>query len=272
MKTALAAAALIFCLLLSACFADQGITGDLSAPEGDRQEETVSIQTEAGKGEELFTSIEETKREESVQPEDQSATPISTPTRDEVYSARAVALAGMSDENIVRLTDIISGANHWWEMNYLYDHIFDDLSDPDNLHWNIFHQTGLVQIGWALEDEIDMKAVCAEENLTTDDFYEKYASPVSAYNDYTADMFIDMLKELQETVVNDDLDSDLQYVIDELALARDTHDVEYVNNMYKTLHDMDYFLLRYYSDVYAGSQMDFSTVSKYYGVLSIYQQ
>ena len=271
MKKALVPAFLIFCLILAGCSANHGTAEELSTKTGTLQEENVSASPEISNSNELSIPAQETKTDESDQSVNQTVSQPTAPTREDVYSAREIATAGMSDADITRLTEVISGANHWWEMNYLYDHIFDALSDPDNLRWNIFHQTGLAQIGWVLEDEIDMKTVCAEENLTADAFYEKYASPAVAYNDYTADMFIDILKELQETVVNNDLESDLQYIIDELTLARDTHDAEHVINMYKTLHDMDYFLLRYYSDVYTGSQMDSSTVAKYYDVLSIYR-
>ena len=42
------------------------------------------------------------------------------------------------------------------------------------------------------------------------------------------------------------------------------------NNIYKALHDMDYFLLRYGIEDVGKYTRDDSVVSKYYGVLSVY--
>ena len=54
-------------------------------------------------------------------------------------------------------------------------------------------------------------------------------------------------------------------------MAKNTHDVAYAEAIYKILHDMDYFLLRYGPEDVAGYTMDDSTVCKYYGVLHVYQ-
>ena len=46
--------------------------------------------------------------------------------------------------------------------------------------------------------------------------------------------------------------------------------VEIVNDIYKKLHDLDYFLLRYGPKDVAKYVEDDSTVSKYYGTLPFY--
>lgn len=64
--------------------------------------------------------------------------------------------------------------------------------------------------------------------------------------------------------------SDLQYVIDEVRLAQQTHEVAHVENFYHVLHDMDYFLLNYRLDTEGQYIRDKSTISRYYGVLAVY--
>ena len=47
--------------------------------------------------------------------------------------------------------------------------------------------------------------------------------------------------------------------------------IEHANNIYKILHDMDYFLLRYGIDDVGNYTTDNSLVGTYYGTLSIYK-
>ena len=53
--------------------------------------------------------------------------------------------------------------------------------------------------------------------------------------------------------------------------SADTHEMEHANNIYKALHDIDYFLLRYGIEDVGKYTADDSVVSKYYGVLSVYE-
>ena len=46
--------------------------------------------------------------------------------------------------------------------------------------------------------------------------------------------------------------------------------MEHANNAYKALHDLDYFLLRYGPADVGPYVTDDSTVSTYYGTLSVY--
>lgn len=193
-----------------------------------------------------------------------------TPTEEDVISARAEALAGMSDEQIERLNLVVREANLWWEHMYLYFNIFETLEDPNALYWNCFEQTGEIQIGWAVDGELDKNTVCEQEGITEDEFYAKYGTKVVSDNKHTVDDFVAILDELIATVQNEDLKADLQYVRDEAWLAKENHSMEHANNEYKMLHDLDYFLLRY-GPVDVGQYVeDDSTVSKYYGTLSIY--
>ena len=62
----------------------------------------------------------------------------------------------------------------------------------------------------------------------------------------------------------------LQYLMDQTEQAKETHRMEIVNDIYKKLHDLDYFLLRYGPKDVAKYVEDDSTVSKYYGTLPFY--
>jgi hypothetical protein len=151
-----------------------------------------------------------------------------------------------------------------------YD-LFGKLSDPNSLYWNYLEQTGEIQIGWAVEGGIDMDDVCKRENLSSEEFYAKYGTPVVTNNYYDAAAFISVLSELKSSVQNENLKAELQDLMDLTEQAKETHRMEIANDIYKKLHDLDYFLLRY-GPVDVGKYVqDDSTVSKYYGTLSFFQ-
>lgn len=191
------------------------------------------------------------------------------PAKEAVLAAQEAALEGM--EQAGRLAEAVKTANLWLEQGYLYDNLFGKLEDPDSLYWNYFDRTGEIQIGWAYDGGLDMEAVCAKEGLTEDEFYGKYASPVSVENRYAADDFISLMEELEASAQNEDLKAELRYLAEEMELAKG-HEMEHVNNVYKKLHDLDYFLLRYGPEVFDSYKSDYdtSTVCKYYGTLSFY--
>lgn len=206
---------------------------------------------------------------ESMEPTTEP-TPRPAPTETEVLEMREQVLQGMSEEEIQRLTNIITQSNRWWEGEYFYSNIFEQLSDPQSPTWNYFQETGDIDIGWAYDGSLDKDAICAEEGLTEWEFYEKYGTGVSTYNEYDADGFIALLQETSASVQKQGFKQDLQYIMDQTRLAKETHDMEHANNLYKALHDMDYFLLRYGPKDVGPYVSDTSTVTKYYGMLSVY--
>lgn len=212
-------------------------------------------------------STETESNDERTEEEDSEPEP---PEREEVLAARELALEGMSEEEAERLTENIKTANLVLEQAYMYDNIFGKLEDKDSLYWNYFDQTGEIQIGWAYEGDIDKKEVMEEENLTEEEFYSKYGSPVVAENHYDAEVFAELLADMKSTVNNENLQNDLQQIIDNTKLAAETHELEYANNIYKLVHDMDYFLLRYGPDDVGSYVQDKSMISRYYGTLSFY--
>ena len=195
---------------------------------------------------------------------------LPAPTEEQVLTARKEALQGMSDQQIQKLTETVKTANLCLEQEYMYNDLFGRLEAPESLYWNYFHQTGEIQIAWAAEGHIDKEAVCAAEGLTEEEFYAKYGVQVVATNRYDAAFFISLFNTLRDNAQNSALKAELQYLIDQTALARDTHEMEHVNNVYKKLHDLDYFLLRYGPADVGPYMQDTSTISKYYGTLGAF--
>lgn len=199
-------------------------------------------------------------------------TEIQVPSKEEVLAMRELVLEGMTDEETERLTENIKVANLQLESAYLNDNIFEKLSDKDSLYWNYFDQKGDIQIGWSYDGNYsDIKKVMDEEGITKNEFYEKYGEPVIQYNRFDADNFIDLIEDMQKPVQNELLVADLQQLIDLTSLAAETHEMEYANEIYQILHDLDYFLLRYGIEDVGKYTIDKSIVSTYYGVLEVYK-
>lgn len=134
----------------------------------------------------------------------------------------------------------------------------------------LFDETGEIQIGWAYDGEVDMEAVCRQEDLTEEEFCAKYGTPVVTENRYDADAFIALIEKLKGPVQNEALKTDLQEIVDLTELAKNTHVMEYANSLYQKIHDLDYFLLRYGPADVGPYVEDDSTITKYYGTLSVY--
>ena len=168
------------------------------------------------------------------------------PTEEDVLAARQQATEGMSQQQIENLTEVVKTANLWLEHKYMNGDFFEQLSDPNNLYWNYFHQTGEIQIGWAVDGGLDMDTVCERENLSIEEFYAKYGTPVVTTNLYDADGFIGLLSEINSFIQNENLKSELQYLMDQTEQAKETHRMEIVNDIYKKvlyLKHADYAVL-----------------------------
>lgn len=174
----------------------------------------------------------------------------------------------MSDEDINRITVTIANANLQLESYYLYGSLFSDLKAPDSLQWNLFHETGEVQIVWTHDSDLCYKDYA--NKMTKDEFYETFGTKVLAYNYYTADDFIRIMQELRDSINSDMLTADFNTLIYEMECAKEDHDVGHIYNIYYILHDMDYFLLRYGPEDVGKYTIDDTTVTQYYGVLKIY--
>ncbi|MCD7863876.1 MAG: hypothetical protein LUG61_10315 [Lachnospiraceae bacterium] len=212
-----------------------------------------------------LTGVSEADQEEAGSVE------ITAPDKADVMAMREIVLDGMSEEDAEHLCSLMKEADTKMESLIIYDNFFSRLSDPDDLKWNYFDESGEIQIGWATgDDEQTIQEIMSQEGLTETEYYEKYGNKVVAENKYSAEEFAQLLEEIQGSVLNEALKNDLQQIIDEARLAAETHDVEHAEKLYYLLHDMDYILLNYRLDTEGQYVKDKSTISKYYGVLSVY--
>lgn len=239
-----------------------GCAGDSSSSVSN-QNNSVVESSDSAQGKENANESTESENTESV--------PL---TKAEVESARKQALEGMSEKEIERLTEVIKAANLKMEQYYFVDDIFANLEDPDDLFWNVFTTKGKeVQIGWAVDQTPEeIQKICKKEHLTKEEFYKKYNATEVLYDvDHDVDDFISLISELKSTVQNEQLKDDLQKIADEAKQGANHHEMKRINQMFKMLHDMDYFLLRYGPDDFSQYADDLSFVSTYFGTLAIYQ-
>ncbi len=214
---------------------------------------------------ELFPETSDSEQEGN------DAVEITAPQKAEVMAMREVVLDGMSENEAETLCSLIKEANTKMESLILYNNFFSNLSDPENLYWNYFDESGEIQIGWATgDDDQTIQEIMSNEGLTETEYYEKYGNKVVTENTYSAGEFAQLLEEIRASVSNEALNNDLQQVIEEAKLAAETHDVEHAEKLYYLVHDMDYFLLNYRLDTEGQYIRDKSTISQYYGVLSVY--
>ena len=170
---------------------------------------------------------------------------------------------------IDRLKEAIKVENLALEQSFLWDNLEKKLSDPESLMWNLIDTTGFIQIGWGYDPEVYREKKTAE--MTMDEFLEKYGEPVMTDNTKDADAFCRQMEELKSTITNEALRKDFDHLISNMRLARETHDVTYIRNVYEILHDMDYYLLRYGPAEMGSYVSDLSLVNTYYGVLEVYK-
>ncbi len=194
---------------------------------------------------------------------------IHVPTQAEVEKKRDEVLAGMEEEDIDRLKEAIKVENLALEHSFLWNNLEEKLSDPESLMWNLIDTTGYIQIGWGYDPEVYVEKKTDE--MTMDEFLEKYGEPVMTDNDKDADAFCRQMEELKSTITNEALRKDFDHLISNMRLARETHDVTYIRNVHEILHDMDYYLLRYGPTEMGSYVSDLSLVSTYYGVLEVYK-
>ena len=195
---------------------------------------------------------------------------IHVPTQEEVEKKRDEVLNGMGEEEIDQLKEAIKVENLALENSFVWDNLERKLSDSESLMWNLIDKTGLVQIGWEYDPEVYKEKKTYE--MTMEDFLEKYGKPVMINNGKDADTFCRQMEELKSTIKNEALRKDFDHLISNMRLARETHDVTYIRNVYEILHDMDYYLLRYGPTEMKPYVSDLSLVCTYYGVLEVYKE
>lgn len=123
-----------------------------------------------------------------------------------------------------------------------------------------------------LNENIKVANLVMEGAYLNDYLFDRLSDKDSVYwNDrFDAENFIDLIEDMMNSVHDENLYADLQQLIDLTDLAAATHNMQYASEIYKILHDMDYFLLRYGIEDVGKYMHDTSTVAKYYGVLNVY--
>lgn len=107
--------------------------------------------------------------------------------------------------------------------------------------------------------------------MTDEEFKNQYGQPIYDTNDYDATGIVAVSSKMQSMVKEEAFKADFAKLIELVKEAKDTHDVEYLKQIYYILHDMDYFLLRYGMESVGQGVPDRSTIAKYYGVLKMYK-
>lgn len=262
---------IMFVFLLSGCGKEMNRTE--TEQIGTEQIGTEQTETEQTGTEESETAMENILPEETAveDAEENSADFLQAPSKDEVLAMREKVLKGMSQEETDRLKENIKVANLQMESAYLNENIFDKLSHKDSVYWQYFDQTGDIQLGWWYEGNIcSMDMIMRAEGISEEEFYKTYDEPGMVFNRFDAGNFIDLMEDMMESVHDENLSADLRQLADLADLAAATHDVQYANEIYKILHDMDYFLLRYGMEDVGKYTRDKGTVAAYYGVLNVY--
>ena len=246
------------CLCFSACGT---VKEEQTVEERETNSEEYNFQSES--------SEEDSNGEDSnTEDNDESIIP---PSKEEVIAMRSSVLEGMNEDEIERLTENIKVANLRMESAYLNDNIFHKLSDSDSPYWQYFDKAGDIQLGWWYNGQIvDKDVILRMEGITETEFDEREYEPGIVYNRFDAANFIKLVEDMTADVQNEMLRADLQQLIDLTYMASMTHEMEYANQIYKILHDMDYFLLRYGIEDVGKYTQDAGIVSKYYGVLATY--
>ena len=254
---------ILLCFTLTGCGQQAGFSESVSAvPESNFTESQTGVPE---------TVMQQQTDADAETAEIKSASDNVRPSKEEVLAMREKTLDGMPETEISRLRENIKVANLQMESAYLNDNLFKKLSDKESPYWQYFDCKGDIQLGWWYHQAIYPKDVIMKaENITEEEFAETYTEPGIVTNNFDAADFIDLISEMKSSVKNEALAADLQQLMDLARMAQTTHEMQYANELYKVLHDLDYFLLRYGIEDVGQYTADAGTVGTYYGVLAVY--
>lgn len=254
---------ILLCFILTGCGQQAGFSESVSAvPESNFTESQTGVPE---------TVMQQQTDADAETAETKSASDNVRPSKEEVLAMREKTLDGMPETEISRLRENIKVANLQMESAYLNDNLFKKLSDKESPYWQYFDCKGDIQLGWWYHQSIYPKDVIMKaENITEEEFAEIYTEPGIVTNSFDAADFIDLISEMKSFVKNEALAADLQQLMDLTRMAWATHEMQYANELYKVLHDLDYFLLRYGIEDVGQYTADAGTVGTYYGVLAVY--
>ena len=228
---------ILLCFILTGCGQQAGFSESVSAvPESNFTESQTGVPE---------TVMQQQTDADAETAEMKSASNNVRPSKEEVLAMREKTLDGMPETEISRLRENIKVANLQMESAYLNDNLFKKLSDKESPYWKYFDCKGDIQLGWWYHQAIYPKDVIMKaENITEEEFAETYTEPGIVTNSFDAADFIDLISEMKSFVKNEALAADLQQLMDLTRMAQTTHEMQYANELYKVLHDLDYFLLK----------------------------
>ncbi|SFK99276.1 hypothetical protein SAMN05216390_10755 [Lachnospiraceae bacterium KH1T2] len=189
------------------------------------------------------------------------------PTQEQIIKKRKECLAGMSNEDIQFVVENIKKANLSIEHEYIYNNLFQKLSNPNDPYWNYIDIEGEIIIGYAFEDDVEYDE---KMDMTYEEFCDKYGSPVYDDNKYNYKKCIEIINIIQDKVKSNVLDEDFGKLKVYEEKAHETHKISYIEKVYYILHDMDYYFFRYDSDDLRNYPIDDGIIDQYYGYLSVF--
>mgnify|MGYP003291522680 CR=1 FL=1 len=92
------------------------------------------------------------------------------------------------------------------------------------MYWNYIDHKGEIQIGWEVEGSDNMQLSQEEHN-------EKHV-PVMTENRFDAEAFINLMNEMKDSIKTELLKEDFENLIQYMSLAKETHNVECIKNIY----------------------------------------
>lgn len=194
---------------------------------------------------------------------------MQTPKNSVVIATRQVALEGMNPDDINRLKNIIKSANLSLEYLYINSLLEYRFSDPQSYYWRYLEQTGEFIQDYLYFEGMEEQGKAL--GLSKEEIEQQFGEPIYANNEYDAERIIQLLQELQNTIHNETFKQNFINMAEYVQKAKETHDVNYILNIYRILHDMDYYLLRYGPEDVGPYVEDTSTIDIYYGILEDYK-
>lgn len=249
------------------------LSGMIGCSAKDAGHDEKSTKNDAANDIETNTSAASDQKESDKTNTAESVTPdkeeLSAPDRATVLAQRAIALEGMSENDVEYLTAVVTKINLRLEFNLMFNEYEKRLSDPNSHTWNYFDQTGEIVIGYSFREE-DMKKK-EELNLTEEEFEKQYGQEVLYENVYDVDKLCEILNTIKSTIQDKNLIQDFDNAIEYAQNAKNTHDVQYFLDFYRLFHDMDYYLLRYGPEDVSPQVEDTSTIDLFYDMPTCYK-
>ena len=192
------------------------------------------------------------------------------PIKAHVLEMRSKVMAGMTEEEIKQVTKLVHTGNVSGESEFLSGRKFSDYQNPDSLHWNLFTESGDVVIGYGFDSSVPKYD--SNSGMTEEEYNAKYGTPVvESIKAPLGEQFYSYIEKIDDLLQTDLLDEDFEEMKDCMQLAIETHDVNYLYEIYYKLHDLDYYLFQYGPEDISPLVGYASCIEIYYGCLQVYE-